>query len=643
MRLSTSMDISDGVQAGGGGAAPFPNTYSLNFDGVNDYVDTSFTIPAISTYSFSLWIKHSGTLGAGYEGVFGDMNSGGAAVSGRAVIAFRNTAGTIYFSASMGDGSANWFDNSTYDAGAIFDDAWHHIALTVDGVTQKLYIDGSLVHTYTSSVAAGTIGARSYWIGNAYESTAGTWDGNIDEVSIWNSTLSSGDVTTLSAAPKNLNTALGTTPIAWYRMGDSGTFNDDSNWEIPEQTKIENFSSHSFEFDGVDDYVDCGDSDVFSFGDGVNDFPFSVSFWIKWGTVETYKAVLGKDGGTALREWAILTDNSSPQKLRFYLKDNGGNSQQSIDTTTTFVAGQWYHITATYDGSGGVNAADGLTFYVDGIAETPTNIIKQSYTAMANTVAPFNMGRYYADSTYCIDASLDDVAVWDSVLDADTVLSIRNLGEPNDLRLAASYTSGSGVDKSGDLQAYWLMGENAYWNGTNWWVPDYSKNTLFSQRSFNFDGVDDYVDCGTISAFDDGDITFSLWCNLTDTGTYQYILSTTNSGTVSGINIAVATDGDLHFERAQNAANTENLTLYIVSGFTFGSWHHLAGIYNADTGELKTYVDGVLKTTTADSADTRGASTALKIGGLSASALFPTSGNIDEVSIFNSVDRKSVV
>ena len=154
--------------------------------------------------------------------------------------------------------------------------------------------------------------------------------------------------------------------------------------------------------------------------------------------------------------------------------------------------------------------------------------------------------------------------------------------------------------------------------------------------SMNFDSASSqYIDAGIISSFDDGDISFALWCNLTSNGTFQYILSSTNSSSVSGINIAVRSSGLVLFERAQDIANTQNNTGYAISGFTYGNWHHLCGTYNATSGELKAYVDGVLKSTTNDSTDARSASTALKIGGLSASSSFPANGKIDEVAIWN--------
>jgi|14BtaG_2_1085337.scaffolds.fasta_scaffold02856_2 hypothetical protein len=167
-------------------------------------------------------------------------------------------------------------------------------------------------------------------------------------------------------------------------------------------------------------------------------------------------------------------------------------------------------------------------------------------------------------------------------------------------------------------------------------IPDLE--LISNDYAMEFDGINQYVD---VKEFDntllsDGDISFSLWCNLTSTGTYQYILSSTHTGSVSGINIAMQNNTNLVFERSQDIANTQNTTGYSVPGFSYGSWHHLCGTYSAASGELKAYVDGVLKSTTTDISDTRSASTPLKIGGLSTYAtLYASKGDIDEVAIWS--------
>ena len=47
-------------------------------------------------------------------------------------------------------------------------------------------------------------------------------------------------------------------------------------------TRTQPYSNYSFNFDGAtNDYINSTDDDIFSFGDSVNDSPFSMSAWIK--------------------------------------------------------------------------------------------------------------------------------------------------------------------------------------------------------------------------------------------------------------------------------------------------------------------------------------------------------------------------
>ena len=426
------------------------SNYSMTFDGVDDYIGSSFTMPADSTYTISIWIKKNGAP-SGNQGLIGDMNSSGHVLSGRATIGVRST-GYIYV--SMGDGSAYWYDDTSYDLSAYLDNAWHHIALTIDGTALKLYVDGVLKYTYTSTVSAGTIGARPYRIGNYYDSASNGWGGSIDEIAIFDYTLTAGNVTTTY----NLGTPTTITgAVAYWKLGEEATFTD--NWLVP-NSALSNYSNYSFNFDGIDDYIDCSDSDDFSFGNGTTDSPFSVSFWLNVNAFTTNFGIIAKDYDGSNREWTIGQFSAS-NKIRFLLKNNGGGNQQSIDSTTTLSTGQWYHIACTYDGSGGSNAADGLTIYINGTAETPTNIVKQTYTAMANTTAPLTIGEYQTGGTPLgVNGKIDEVSIYSSELNSTQVSDIFNGGEPTTI--------------TGGAVAHWRMGENATYNsGTSeWTIPD---------------------------------------------------------------------------------------------------------------------------------------------------------------------------
>jgi hypothetical protein len=237
-------------------------------------------------------------------------------------------------------------------------------------------------------------------------------------------------------------------------MGDNGDYKS-PQWLIPNNENKDKVSNYSFEFDGIDDYINCGDSDNFSFGNGTTDSPFSVSTWINLNSSVANSVIFSKDYGIPNREYAIGFFNSSTN-IRFLIKSQGGNNQQSIDSTTSLSLNTWYNVICTYDGNGGNNAADGMNIYINGVLETPTNIVKQSYVAMSNTTAPVNIGRYGAAPALS-SAKVDEVSVYNTELLQADVTGIYNGGKPTTISGAV---------------AHWRMGEEATFSGGVWTVPD---------------------------------------------------------------------------------------------------------------------------------------------------------------------------
>jgi hypothetical protein len=196
-----------------------------------------------------------------------------------------------------------------------------------------------------------------------------------------------------------------------------------------EYTAIDN--NYSMTFDGTN-YIDCGDSDDLSFGNGTTDSPFSISAWVKLNLLSGNSTIVSKDLGGVLREYALFVLPTG--KIRIFLKSQAGNNQQSIDSTTALLTGQWYHIGCTYNGVGGNDAADGLTLYVNGSAETPTNVSKQAYVAMSNTTADFRIGKYSTGNL--MKGSTDEVAVFNSALSLETIEKIYNTTNDNPGKVA---------------------------------------------------------------------------------------------------------------------------------------------------------------------------------------------------------------
>ena len=217
-------------------------------------------------------------------------------------------------------------------------------------------------------------------------------------------------------------------------------------------------STNSFTFDGNIDYIDCGDNDNLSFGNGATDSAFSISFWVNLNSLSGNNNVfIGKDNGSPNREYAIgMFSNSN--KVRFFIKDNGGNSQQSIDSTTNLTTTNWFHIVTTYSGVGGSNAADGMKIYINGNLETSTNIIKQSYTAMKNTSALLTIGKIDSSPSQ-ISGLIDETAIFTTELSQGDIDTIYNNGVPNDL-------------SSFNPISWWRMGEAATYAGGAWTLTD---------------------------------------------------------------------------------------------------------------------------------------------------------------------------
>ena len=206
---------------------PFVNTYSVDFDGTDDYVDINSsgdvgTIsiwfkPATTTTSASAARTLIGLTGispyAGYGGIYLGNTWGGSS---------NDTYG--YF-----DGDWGYYHSSS--STSLSNTAWHHLVIHWSGTDYELYLNGgSNSKNAEQNYVGATKAKRPYSSLKIAKVNAGSQlehEGLIDEVAIWHNPLSSSELSGLynGGSPTDL-TAIGNSgagPNGWWRMGDNNS------------------------------------------------------------------------------------------------------------------------------------------------------------------------------------------------------------------------------------------------------------------------------------------------------------------------------------------------------------------------------------------------------------------------------------
>ena len=189
------------------------NAYSMNFDGTDDRLSLGSVItPSATSGTISAWIKTTSTA---YQAIFSTADNATSGTWGW--MAVYNNKLRITFREGMG--TVKTADGST----TINDGNWHHVMAVSSGTAYDLYVDGS-AETLTNSNNDGTwygdlTGLDSSDIASHVRTSAGNFfNGNIDELAVWDSDQSS-NISTIynGGTPGNL---LSLSPNHWWRMGD---------------------------------------------------------------------------------------------------------------------------------------------------------------------------------------------------------------------------------------------------------------------------------------------------------------------------------------------------------------------------------------------------------------------------------------
>jgi hypothetical protein len=147
---------------------------SISFDGINDYLDAGKVLNLNTSFTVSSWVKRNST--------------------NKTILSKRNNAFTTGYDLSInsaGRAEMSWINGTkqTITSSVVIPSGiWHNVAVTYNGTTAKLYIDGILdVSLAMPNVPANT---QSFLIAAADGvATTSFFNGGIDEVRVWNVAL----------------------------------------------------------------------------------------------------------------------------------------------------------------------------------------------------------------------------------------------------------------------------------------------------------------------------------------------------------------------------------------------------------------------------------------------------------------------
>jgi len=361
---------------------------ALYFDGENDYADCNAAVNDISsvTGTVELWAKADSGVGYPFHS---NANT-------RTYI-YRGASG---FSVSKGDPmvSINFPNNPIGE--------WHHLALAWDSGVFWGYQDGVLIDSknFSSSFVANLVRIGQHGSGGVSDS----FDGDIDEVRIYNRALSAEEVRYHYNQGK---------PVGYWAFDEgegARAFDASGNNNTGVLTNgpawVEGKHGSALSFDGVDDYVNCPGGNLALTGD------LTISAWIKLNSTSGYHWIVSKNYA---KEYTFGTHNS---ELRFYHGDGSYYASDSLNAGLS--SNNWYYVSVSRD-----TDQKKVKFYVNG-----KYISEWNYTNdITSSTQMVKIGTRSDDYSW-FDGFIDEVKIYNYARTAEQIMQDYNAGVATHLK-----------------------------------------------------------------------------------------------------------------------------------------------------------------------------------------------------------------
>jgi len=551
------------------------------FDGTGDYASNSNDggILAADNITVAAWVKSNSDTGTvAYRGhTNGDCHNYGLNLSAGAL-------GLTY--TGCGPYSVNVYSSTdTYT----WTDGWHHVAVTIsftDGDSIKIYRDGILIPgswtTGTGSASPSVIYNRLN-IGRRGTLALAEFTGIIDDVRIYNRTLSPSEISTL------YNWAPG--PVAHWKLDEvgGGTRYDSSgnSYNLSDNDTVDTVVGKyggAGQFTASEtEWLDISSNTDLQGGDR----NFSVTGWVYLDSKPSDGIFISKWGNSAVNYEYYLSYNSSSDRFRFVTResDDSGSIIVNADKLGSPALNTWYFVAVWHDS---INDTTNIEINGSGVDSTAQT------GGLPSTSQAFRIGRH-GDSGGYFDGKIDDVRIYRYLLSPGQRISAMNAGHPAPGSPVGSATSEWKFDSGHGTTAYDAsINSNDLTLSAASWISAGKYD-----KAWNGDGT------VYLSRSDDADFDFAASQDFTVSGWFKHAVASVtevimykfeSSGADGGYMVQMESDGDITFGvDDDNTAFTDTATSTLAT-YDDNSWHHFVG--SKDDSSIKLYIDAELITTT---------------------------------------------
>ena len=599
----------------------FQNNHSVDFDGVDDFIQLGEPI-SYTQHTISTWVKIT--------------NSG----SSKTIFDSRDSANDgIRLRTDSSENIIYRVNDSALTSTNSYVDEWVHIVCTYDGTTQKLYINGSLDQSATTSQTVSVttnakIGARNF------DDRAVEFLGKIDELGIYDRALTAAEVTQIYRIKYGANLVQnGRFDELGSELARNGNFDTSipigtagSYWEA-------STGSAEYHLGGVKMISDNSNICILLMllADNVTlILPLEKTFKITYTVLERndiistgftiYMAGNNHTLSTDLGTHTFYLDSGNNINKILQFQNNTFNSDITIGNVTVKQVDPNDRWLAGASGA----AKQALT---DVATLTPTG----SFDIMLRQNGILTSGKKYK-ITYNTDLSgiTSGSFKWQTFSESSGARTILNgtntvilTANGSDLYVSEGGASGTGIFTFIMVEEQKYVATNLKLNSGNYKSAD---PVIVSTKSVDFDGSDAYLDAGDV-----GNVkTLSFWFNpdsdITDSSPLIRLFGFSGTSYI-GISLGNST-GMLVGEVLTVLPNGDSRT-GTTHTFKAGRWYHVAVVWNETEEYYDIFINGVARTDLNTGTGVNSNFDSFLIGTANDTSNF-FNGQIDEVGIFSS-------